>query len=330
LYYNFYTLEERSFAPGEKMESVGEKLRQQRVRQGLTLDDVSASTRISIKNLQAIENDELSGISSAFFYRSFVRQFAQRLGLDYDELAVAVQNWAGTMPEPTMPGQLQAAMPKVPPLQPTRPKNFRWLFSFIALIAVLTGCSSLYGMWQSSRYNLQASVSSFVNSLAGNSQNRAAGDAIVRRSKRNSERRVTPLPQRTTTSPVAAAFEEKRVSGAAPAEPIIATKPGAEAASGFRVEVAAVEATWLSITADDKEIYSGVLETAETKSLNGQDSARIRTGNAGGVNVLFNGKTIGSLGPRGQVRTVLFTKDNYEIIEPAAHLALTSFSPSGE
>jgi cytoskeletal protein RodZ len=155
------------------MESVGEKLRQQRVRQGLTLDDVSASTRISVKNLQAIENDELSGISSAFFYRSFVRQFAQRLGLDYDELAAAVQNWANTMPEPVMPGQLQAAMPKVPPLQPHRAKNFRWLFSFVALIAVLTGCSSLYGMWQNSRYNLQASLTTLVNSLAGNSESRA-------------------------------------------------------------------------------------------------------------------------------------------------------------
>ncbi|MFL6350299.1 MAG: helix-turn-helix domain-containing protein [Bryobacteraceae bacterium] len=265
------------------MESVGEKLRQQRVRQGLTLDDVSASTRISLKNLQAIENDELSGISSAFFYRSFVRQFAERLGLDYDELAVAVQNWANTMPEPAMPGQLQAAMPKVPPLQPTRPKSFRWLFSFIALVAVLTGCSSLYGMWENSRYNLQASVKNFVNSLARRSENRT---------------------------------EAAAVSGGR--------------ALGFRVEVAAVESTWLSITADNKEIYSGVLEAAKTKALEGRNTARIRTGNAGGVNVLFNGKTIGALGPRGQARTVVFTKNNYEIVEPTPHIALTTFILSGE
>jgi cytoskeleton protein RodZ len=298
------------------MESVGEKLRQQRVRQGLTLDDVSASTRISVKNLQAIESDELSGISSAFFYRSFVRQFAQRLGLDYDELAAAVQEWANTMPQPAMPGQLQAAMPKVPPLQPTRPKNFRWLFSFIALIAVLTGCSSLYGMWQSSRYDLQASVTSFVNLLSGNSGRRAAEAGVVNRGRVSPARRVPTAPQNAVPS----------LSDGS-AEP---AKPSAEPSPGFRVEVAAVEATWLSITADDKEIYSGILEAAGTKTLNGHDSARIRTGNAGGVNVLFNGKTIGSLGPRGQARTVLFTKDNYEIIKTTAYIALTSFSPSGE
>lgn len=312
------------------MESVGEKLRQHRLGQGLTLDDVSASTRISLKNLQAIENDEISQISSAFFYRSFVRQFAQRLGLDYSELAAAVQSWASTLPEPAMPGQLHAPLPKVPPLEPVRAKNFRWLFSFVALISVLTGCSSLYGMWENSRYSFEASVSSFINSLAGNSKTRTQG-AVVNRARASATQpaRVTQEPAAAPV-PLTTAPEGKSVPSDGPATPVAVANPNADSGSGFRVEVAAVERTWLSITADDKEVYSGVLEVAETKELEGRDSARIRTGNAGGVNVLFNGKTIGSLGLRGQVRTVVFTKDNYEIVEPSAHIALTSFSPSGE
>jgi cytoskeleton protein RodZ len=315
------------------MESVGEKLRQYRLGQGLTLGDVSASTRISLKNLQAIESDEVSQISSAFFYRSFVRQFAERLGLDYSELAPAVQSWASTIPEPAMPGQLHAALPKVPPLQPVRAKNFRWLFSFVALISVLTGCSSLYGMWENSRYSLQASVSSFINSLAGNSGNRTQ-TAVVRRARAISAQRAR-MPQKAAPAPLTNAAvtptpERKSVLSDGPAEPVALPTPNADVNSGFHVEVAAVERTWLSITADDKEVYSGVLDVAETKELEGHNSARIRTGNAGGVNVLFNGKTIGSLGPRGQVRTVVFTKDNYEIVEPSADMALMSFSPSGE
>jgi hypothetical protein len=112
--------------------------------------------------------------------------------------------------------------------------------------------------------------------------------------------------------------------------PVAAAISPADPAAGFRVEVAVIERTWLSITADQKEIYSGVLEPAETKVLEGHDTGRIRAGNAGGVNVLFNGKTIGALGPRGEVRTVVFTKDNYQIVEPPAHIALTGFNPSGE
>jgi cytoskeleton protein RodZ len=311
------------------MESVGEKLRQHRLGQGLTLDDVSASTRISLKNLQAIENDEISQISSAFFYRSFVRQFAQRLGLDFSELAAAVQSWASTLPEPAMPGQLHAALPKVPPLEPVRPKSFRWLFSFIALISVMIGCSSLYGMWESSRYNVQASVSSFINSLGGNSKKRTQG-AVLRSRANLAQPPGVPHKAAATPAPLPTAPEGKAVLRDGPAEPVAVAHPNADVDSGIRVEVAAVERTWLSITADDKEVYCGVLEVAETKELEGHDSARIRTGNAGGVNVLFNGKMIGSLGPRGQIRTVVFTRDNYEIVEPSAHIALTSFSPSGE
>lgn len=315
------------------MESVGEKLRQRRVGQGLTLADVSATTRISLKNLQAIESDEVSQISSAFFYRSFVRQFAQRVGLDYSELASAVQSCASAIPEPVMPGQLHAALPSVPPLRPARSKNFRWFFSFVALISVLTGCSSLYGIWESSRYDLQASVGGFINSLTGTSKIRAQGAIETRDRSRTAQPtgvRRKPAAATLTTAPVTPSPEPKSVISEHPAEPIAAANPNADLDSGFRVEVAAVERTWLSITADDREVYSGVLEPAETKELEGHDSARIRTGNAGGVNVVFNGKTIGSLGPRGQVRTVLFTKDNYEVIEPSAHIALTSFSPSGE
>lgn len=292
------------------MESVGTKLRQERLRQGLTLNDVTASTRISLKNLQAIENDELSNISSAFFYRSFVRQFAQRVGLNYSELAAAVQGWASTMPEPPMPGRLQAPLPNVPRLQPSRPKSFRWLFSFFALVAVLTGCSTLYGMWESSRYSLQASVTSFVKSLTGTSKNRTSQDAVLGGNKATSAA-VARAPQKI----------------APPVQPPVAV---AIPPARFRVEVAAIERTWLSITADEKEIYNGVLEAAETKVLEAHETGRIRAGNAGGVNVLFNGKTIGALGPRGEVRTVVFTKDNYQIVEPPAHIALTGFNPSGE
>jgi hypothetical protein len=50
----------------------------------------------------------------------------------------------------------------------------------------------------------------------------------------------------------------------------------------------------------------------------------VRAGNAGGIQVVFNGKTIGPLGPKGQVRTAVFTRDRYTILEPAA----TSFALS--
>lgn len=87
----------------------------------------------------------------------------------------------------------------------------------------------------------------------------------------------------------------------------------------FRIEVSAIERTWLSIVSDGKKIYSGVLQADESKVLDCRESALLRTGNAGGVDVIFNGREIGTLGPKGSIRTVVFTKDNYEIEQPAEH-----------
>jgi hypothetical protein len=76
---------------------------------------------------------------------------------------------------------------------------------------------------------------------------------------------------------------------------------------------------------DGKQTFSGVLDPEQTKVLEGHEMARIRTGNAGGISCVFNGRSIGPLGPRGQVRTVVFTKSNYEVLDAPTHIALTHY-----
>ena len=80
------------------------------------------------------------------------------------------------------------------------------------------------------------------------------------------------------------------------------------------LNLAATEKTWLSITSEGKRVFSGFLEPSQTKILTGLDAARMTVGNAGGINVLLNGKPIGPIGKSGQVRVVLFTPDNFEVL----------------
>jgi Domain of unknown function (DUF4115) len=86
------------------------------------------------------------------------------------------------------------------------------------------------------------------------------------------------------------------------------------------LNLSATEKTWLSITADGKRIFSGVLEPSQTKTLFGSDIATMKVGNAAGIEVLWNGKSIGPIGPRGQVREVMFTPNNFEIKQPVKPL----------
>ncbi len=86
------------------------------------------------------------------------------------------------------------------------------------------------------------------------------------------------------------------------------------------LNLSATEKTWLSITSDGKKVFSGILEPSQTKTLTGLEAAQMKVGNAGGIEVRWNGKPIGPIGPRGQVRVVLFTPDNFQILPPPSTL----------
>jgi cytoskeletal protein RodZ len=67
-------------------DSIGAKLRQAREQRHLTLQQVSENTKVRIHYLEALENDDLSDISSTAQARGFLRIYAEYLGLNSGEL----------------------------------------------------------------------------------------------------------------------------------------------------------------------------------------------------------------------------------------------------
>ena len=87
-------------------------------------------------------------------------------------------------------------------------------------------------------------------------------------------------------------------------------------ANSVVLKLSATERTWLSISSDGKEIFSGILQPSESKTLTGLDRATMKVGNAGGIDVRWNGKVIAPLGTRGQVLTIRITPEDFEIVPP--------------
>jgi hypothetical protein len=256
------------------MLSAGQILRNERQRQALDLSSVSKQTKISERFLAAIEKDDISQIPSAFVYKSFARQAAAALKLDFSQIADQVKLTADQFPELRVPGQDVRRL-GVPPIRPRRESVSGFVSGLASLFAVVALCSGLY--------------------------------AYVERMQ---------MPD-LTAGLVGAA----RVNGsaAASAQP----QPSTEA---IQLKVGAKEQTWLSFESDGHRVFSGLLEPAQTKVFEGREMARMRTGNAGGVTVVFNGRDLGSLGGRGQVRTVVFTRDDqYKIVQPALTASLRLF-----
>jgi cytoskeletal protein RodZ len=135
------------------MESIGKKLRTARLQKELTLEQIHDKTRISLKNLEAIEQDDMSRFGSPFFYKSFVRQIADQVGLEYRVLASDVDAAAGVLPEPLMPGQGDAPLiAKAAAVIPTPKRSkMRWLYSLGSLLTLFALCSGAYSLWVGSR-----------------------------------------------------------------------------------------------------------------------------------------------------------------------------------
>jgi cytoskeletal protein RodZ len=64
------------------MPTIGETLREARMRQRLDIADVEAQTKIRAKYLRALENEEFGMLPGPTFVKTFLRTYAELLGLD--------------------------------------------------------------------------------------------------------------------------------------------------------------------------------------------------------------------------------------------------------
>jgi cytoskeleton protein RodZ len=314
------------------MQSVGIRLREAREKKGFSLEEINARTRINPKNLVAIESDEVEKISSPFIYRSFVRQYASEVDLDFRALASGVDFFASQMRQPDLPGQGEHQVVRVAPLQARPKRDWTWVMPTAILLGVIgLGCGGYAYLKIYKPSELKNSVVSALFSKptpATPTETKPPSPPVPDASTKTlvtvappSSRAATPA---TTHDPVAPSSPEADLTRSASVTPppatasplaptIAAPLAPTPATDKIHLELAATERTWLSVTADGKTAYTGILEPLETKILEGQDTARLRTGNAGGVNIIFNGKAIGAIGPRGKTRTVIFSKTGYEI-----------------
>jgi cytoskeletal protein RodZ len=64
----------------------GERLRREREMRGVSLEEISTATRISLRFLEALENEQWDRLPGGIFNRGFIRAIAHFLGLDEENL----------------------------------------------------------------------------------------------------------------------------------------------------------------------------------------------------------------------------------------------------
>lgn len=268
------------------MNYIGETLRFERERQGRELSEVADKIRITQRYLKAIEKGDLKVLPGSFYYKTFVRQYATVLGLDPSQFSSQLEH----LEEEPLPGAdpnvpIRTSDPIVAETNRAYFSNAGLSLSVAGLLVVLAGCTGFYAWWYQSQ---QATPAPAVNTLP-----------------------VSSPPQSSPAPPTAAV----------PARTVSATSAPefSHEMNHVVLNLSAREKTWLSITSEGKVVFSGVLEPSQSKTLQGLESAKVMIGNAGGVEIRLNGKEIGPVGERGEVKVVKFTGDKFTVL-PASEL----------
>lgn len=68
------------------MADIGEQLRKAREAKGMSLEDIEKITKIQYRYLKALENDDFDQLPGDFYARAFIKQYAQVVGLNGNEL----------------------------------------------------------------------------------------------------------------------------------------------------------------------------------------------------------------------------------------------------
>ena len=64
------------------MSSFGEELRRERELRQITLREISESTKINVRYLEALERNDFTHLPGGVFNKGFVRAYAQHIGID--------------------------------------------------------------------------------------------------------------------------------------------------------------------------------------------------------------------------------------------------------
>jgi cytoskeleton protein RodZ len=270
--------------------SLGSELAAAREAHGLSVDDVAATTRIRATLIRAIEADDFAPCGGAVYARGHVRSIARAVGLDPEPLLAAFDPPDVAVAPPTLPGglpggELMEAEHQI--ARKTRPQGARWGTVMAAAVVVIIA-------------------------LAGYSILRGNGGGTPTAAVTTSHSvTVTPTPSAPPSKAPASATPTVAPTTAITTTPVVS--PSGEVAlvahPGVTVRLNVIGSrSWFHVASSTgKTLFEGILSNGQTKDFTDPKQIRLIVGAPKAVDLVVNGKDIGSLPETGNVGHVVFT-----------------------
>jgi cytoskeleton protein RodZ len=277
------------------MSNFGASFRKAREAAGLPLDKIAAETRISTRFLLAIESEDFHLLPGGVFNRGFVRAYASHLGMDPEQAVTEYSRISATSDEPLdVLRNVEEASSR---------KAERNLYPVIIGLLLLLVAVYYFINRRSIPRADETTGSNVVQEASPRPAEGPSPGVIGPSDTATQTAAVEPLPAVSTTN----------TGATEPANRSLETQKGT--ASPFEVsalvlELDVKELTWIRVSTDGMVALNDSVSPGTTRRFSAERSIDITLGNAGGATLKINGRDMGQLGARGQVREFKITPEN--------------------
>ncbi len=268
----------------------GDHLKREREMRGVTLEEISAATRIAPRFLAALESEQWELLPGGVFNRGFIRSVARYLGLDEDTLVAEYALETRGRPDPGVVAD--------PPEEPDR----NWARVLVVVVLALV---VLAGVWAAVHF-LGPKIAARLHKHSGEPVNSTP------------ESGVAPSLAGATAAQSSAPNFAPDPAVAPPSDPAISSSPatsvggGAALASGtvpvLDLKLEAAKATDVKVVADGKPLFEGHMDARQVYRFTAVDSLEISSSESSAIILELNGQAVAAGGQPGQPGVVTLTQ----------------------
>jgi cytoskeletal protein RodZ len=276
-------------------DTFGESLKREREMRGVSLEEVSAATRIATRFLRAIEDEKWDQLPGGVFNRGFVRAVARYLGLDEEN----------TVAEYTLAVGDRQTVPVWTGSPPAVTADQPWLAWIIAAIVV---AALLAGGWFGARRLIQWRA----QKRGAQSAFQAATGPVPTTTAMTAGASQPVAPDRSSVPNASSAASAASASPATPPANSDASSTSVSASSPsdrFELKVVAAKRTKVVVVADKDVVFDGTMKTGENHFFNATDHFQVSAKDAGVLHLELNGKLLAPIGPTGHEGKITLTRD---------------------
>jgi cytoskeleton protein RodZ len=294
------------------MGSVASELKSEREKRKISLAQIAADTRISLRYLESLEEGRYGDLPGGMYNRAFLRAYCESLNLNQQEIMQRYESEISPLLDRALKSKTLLSQKNAPPrLSPVVIWSLMLLVSATGIFFSRTWIANVFSPYFSHRPE-----PSIPHELA---RQPAAMPTTASTNVNPPPPPIqTTLLENTTGAPVAAAepkpMEPTSAFAQAPVIPtnqeINASEPAAP--SALRLEIIATENCWISVDRDGHRAVRKILAPGEVQQVSASEQFSIILGNAGGVRIKINGKTAKSLGKSGEVVNIQINEKNLQ------------------